>query len=125
MRSRIKLKKQFGANPKKHSKARPIAPRSVIAVRESNPGPHRTLLGQLLRVGYYSKQDGLNVIWLVYEDGQYGETTSHQYLNRHFRVIVDSGETDFFGDSRPKLLPLSEEEIAALEIVRIATASGA
>jgi hypothetical protein len=54
MRSRIKLKTQFTLSPKTYYKTRPISPRSVIAVSEDNPGPHRSLLGLILRVGYYS-----------------------------------------------------------------------
>jgi hypothetical protein len=106
MKSRVKLKKQFLASPRKFYKSRPISPRAVIAVREDNPGPHRSLIGMILRVGYYSKQDGTNVIWLVYPDGKYVETTDHRLLNRHFTVITASEETDVFGANRPQIGPL-------------------
>ena len=106
MKSRVKLKKQFEASPRKYYKSRPISPRTMIAVREDNPGPHRSLRGMVLRVGYYSKQDGTNVIWLVYPDGKYVERTDHRLLNRHFTVISASEETDLFGVDRPQIEPL-------------------
>jgi hypothetical protein len=100
MRGRLKLKKQFRQNPRKYSKKNPVPPTTLIAVREDNPGPYSRLLNQTLRVGYYSKQDGLNVIWIVYPDGKYGESTDHACLNRFFRVISVPEETDFHGDNR-------------------------
>lgn len=106
MKSRVKLKKQFETSPRKFYKSQPVSPCSVIAVRGDNPGPHRSLLGMILRVGYYSKQDGTNVIWLVYPDGKYVETTDHRLLNRHFTVITASDETDLFGIDRPQIAPL-------------------
>ena len=68
-------------------------------------------MGMVLRVGYYSRQDGTNVIWLVYPDGRYNETPDHRFLNRHFNVVVPSPETDVFGMDRPKIEPLSNDEI--------------
>jgi hypothetical protein len=124
MRSRIRLKKQFERDPKKYCKIRPIGPKSVIRVRGDNPGPYRGLIGHLLRVGYYSKQDGLNAIWIVYANGEYGETTTHSHLNRHFTIISDSGETGPYGDGRPILLPLSKEEIEHLSKIGIARCPG-
>lgn len=103
MRGRIRLKKQFKAEPRRFSKQHPVPPGSLIRVREDNPGPHRALKGQQLRVGYYSKMDGLNVIWIVYADGQYGEATDHTYFNRHFEILREADEHDFFGVNRPKL----------------------
>jgi hypothetical protein len=109
MKSRIKLKKYFEVNPRRYYKTNPIPPRTVIAVREENPGPYRKLLGLTLRVGYYSRQDGLNVVWIVYPDGKYGETTTNQHINRHFRTLSASDETDVYGVDQPILLPLDQE----------------
>jgi len=84
----------------------PIPPRSEIRVRSDNPGPYVDLLGSRLRVGYYSICDGLNVIWIVYPDGQYGETTDREHLRNHFEVGWRSDEQDMYGVNRPKLQPL-------------------
>ena len=112
MRSRIKLKKQFRLTPRKYYKTRPISPRSVITVRHDNPGPARSLLGLILRVGYYSKQDGTNVVWLVFPNGEYQQTTSQAYINRHFRILHEDEDPDLYGDARPILQPLRDEEMA-------------
>jgi len=112
MRSRIKLKKQFRLTPRKYYKTRPISPRSVITVRHDNPGPARSLLGLILRVGYYSKQDGTNVVWLVFPNGEYQQTTSQAYINRHFRILHEDEDPDLYGDARPILQPLTDEEMA-------------
>ena|ERR1700744_5042244 len=110
MRSRIALKRYFAQNPKKYSKSNPVPPRTVFVVRRENPGPYKHLLEKLLRVGYYSKQDGLNCIWIVDEDGVYAEATVHQHLNRHFQVMSASDESDLYGEARPALVPFSEEK---------------
>jgi hypothetical protein len=109
----IKRRKQF-ASAIKLQRARqsrdvtcnPIPPRSEIVVREDNPGPYTRLLSKRLRVGYYWRSEGLNVIWIVYPNADYGETTDHSHLREFFKVVVDSGETDLYGDSRPVLEPL-------------------
>jgi len=83
----------------------PICPGSEIAVREDNAGPYHKLLGQRLRVGYYSRLglDGLNVIWIVYPSAEYGETMDHSHFREFFKVVVDSGDTDYYGVNRPIL----------------------
>jgi hypothetical protein len=110
----IKRQKQFAAAIKlqrarqsRDVTCNPISPRSEIVVREENPGPYTRLLGKRLRVGYYRRSEGLNVIWIVYPSAEYGETTDHSHLREFFKIVVDSGETDFYGDSRPILEPLN------------------
>jgi hypothetical protein len=113
MTRKIKREKQHAASIKlmyarqsRDVTCNPICPGSEIAVREDNPGPYRELLGQRLRVGYYSRQDGLNVIWIVYPNAEYGQTMDHSDLREFFKVIVDSGDTDYYGVNRPILEPL-------------------
>jgi hypothetical protein len=84
----------------------PVHPGSEIAIREDHPGPFTRLLGQRLRVGYYSRHDGLNVIWIVYPNAEYGQTIDHSHLREFFRIVQDSGDTDYYGVDRPKLKPL-------------------
>ena len=88
----------------------PIPHRSVIAVRDKRgrySRPYGALIGKTLRVGYYSRQDGLDVIWIVYPNGEYGESIDHSHLYRYFEILYVSSETDLYGDDRPVLLPLS------------------
>jgi len=63
-------------------------------------------VGELFRVGYYSKQDGLDVVWLVSESGKYEQATDHEFLNKYFVVHAVSLEKDFFGVDRKTLGPL-------------------
>lgn len=102
MHSRIKPKKYFHGNPKRYDKTQPIRPCSVIVVREDNPGPYK----DLPQTGYYSKRDGLNVIWIVYPNSEYGQTINHAHLNWYFTVLSDSAETELHGENRPVFLPL-------------------
>ena len=60
-----------------------------------------------MRVGYYSRHDGLDVIWLVNANGEYMETIDHDALKRHFRVVKRSKETALFGVGRRRLPRLS------------------
>jgi len=98
--------KQVFAHQDRDITCNPIPPRSEIIVREENPGPYEYLRGKRLRVGYYSRRDGLNVIWIVNPNAEYGETTDHSHLRQFFKVVFDSGETDLYGDDRPVLKPL-------------------
>ena len=76
----------------------------LVRADSSTPGwQGRT--GEVLRVGYYSRQDGLECIWLVDTAGEYVETTDREYLLRYFEIVELSDETDFFGDNRPLLEP--------------------
>jgi len=80
----------------------PIPPDSELSVKEIPDSPYLHLAQQRLRVGYYSRQDGLDCIWIVYPDGKYGETIDHAHLDEFFVVKRLSNVTDFFGDgSRP------------------------
>ena len=68
-------------------------------------------IGDIWRVGYYSKQDGLDCIWLVNTEGVYDWTSDHDWLGRKFEVLSLSDEDDFHGDDHDILLALSEDEI--------------
>ena len=95
----------------------PIPPRSVLRLAKLWPNArkqgHET--GEIWRVGYYSKQDGLDCIWLVNTKGEYHMTSDHDWLYRKFEVLSLSNEDDFHGDDREVLKPLSEEDIRYYE----------
>lgn len=67
----------------------------------------RKRLGKHYRVGYYSRKDGLNTIWLVDDRGRYCETTNRKYLLKYFKVLRLSQNTDYFGVYRRPLRRLS------------------
>lgn len=85
------------------SKPIPIPPRTTLSVTSGPNNPYSHLSGRKIRIGYYSEQDGLDCIWLVYPDGEYGETTDHDHIYRYFVVEELSDETDFYGMEREPL----------------------
>jgi hypothetical protein len=86
-----------------------IPPRSVIRLAKALPGQDgwRDDLGKVFRVGYYSKMDGLDCVWLVNDAGEYNETTDQKTIREQFEIVSLSDETDLFGDNRPPLKPLN------------------
>ena len=93
---------------------RPLPPKSIVKLirlwpRARKRGYER---GQTWRIGYYSRQDGLDVIWLVNASGVYGQTANHDWIAKHFEVVFHSSERSFYGGNRPQLGPLTEPAVA-------------
>jgi hypothetical protein len=85
-----------------------ILPRSrvrLVSADRSTPA-WRGQIGRVFRVGYYSRQDGLDCIWLVNEKGQYEQTTDRSSLLSHFVIERLTHERDYFGAHKPRLRPL-------------------
>ena len=87
-----------------------IPPLSVVelARADAKTPAWKEELGRRFRVGYYSKQDGLDVIWLVDETGDYCETTDRDFLLKYFDIIELSEVSDYFGDDSEIIGPLRE-----------------
>lgn len=85
-----------------------IPPRSrVRLVRADRTTPTwKDEIGRRFRVGYYSRQDGLDCIWLVNENGEYEQTTDRDYLLRFFEIEQLTNEKDYFGVHKRRLGPL-------------------
>jgi len=79
----------------------PIRPLSIIEL--ILPFNHRSknMLNKKLRVGFYSRQDGLDVIWLVNKFGIYQESIDHAFLMKYFRIISESDIYDYHGAYQP------------------------
>jgi len=92
----------------KHDAPIPIPPRSVVrlARRHGRKGFWERNRGRVFRVGYYSKADGLDCIWLVNDDGIYEQATDHDFLYRYFDVIQFANHSNWYGHRQPKLLPI-------------------
>lgn len=58
------------------------------------------------RIGFYSRQDGLDVIWLVTEDGEYLETVDHDFLEENFELIRLSDIQDPYGENDDVIGPI-------------------
>lgn len=61
--------------------------------------------GRIFRIGYYRRNDGLDCVWLVDDEGDYGETVDQEMIRTHFKVLQLSDETDLFGADRPAIGP--------------------
>jgi hypothetical protein len=86
-----------------------VPPRSVVQCigYSKRTGVYEADLGRHFRIGYYGAcQDGLAVVWLVDERGEYVATADHDDLRRYFRVVRRSDETDYYGDRRRPLRAL-------------------
>jgi len=82
-----------------------IPPRSrVRLLRADDQTPSwKKDIGRQFRVGYYSRKDGLDCIWLVNEEGEYEQTTNLKFLLKYFDVEHWSREKSFFGRGRRPL----------------------
>jgi hypothetical protein len=87
-----------------------IPPRTIVKLL-SEWGNNR---GRIFRIGYYSPQDDLNVVWLVNETGEYERTTDQASIKVDFEVLKRSDETDWFGKDREVLKPITNEELLKL-----------
>jgi hypothetical protein len=70
-------------------------------------------VGRRFRIGYYSRNDGLDTIWLVNDAGEYEQTTDRGFLLKYFKIVKLSGEKDFFGKNRRRLPRLRSSSHAA------------
>jgi hypothetical protein len=85
-----------------------IPPKTRVVLR-GGPGlgsEHRAEAGRAFRVGYYSREDGLDCIWLVNDAGEYEQTVDRDYLVKHFDVVRLGRAADPFGEGEPRLRPL-------------------
>jgi hypothetical protein len=85
-----------------------IPPRSMFRlVRSDRKTPTWSRdIGKVFRIGYYSKQDGLDCIWLVNNLGEYEQTVDRDYLLKYFEPVTISSEINFYGIGKPKLRAL-------------------
>ena len=75
-----------------------LPPRSVVRVRAVDADWDSGInVGDRFRIGYYNKQDGPNVVWLVNALGEYQETWDQVSLLDTFEVVERSGVTDLYG----------------------------
>ena len=84
-----------------------IPPRSVVRLIHADSDWDTNLkVGDEFRIGYYSRQDGPNCVWLVDKSAEYIGTWDQKSLLESFEVVSLSDETDIYGLHRPVLQPL-------------------
>lgn len=98
------------------SKPVPIRPKSVVRLARADRSTPtwRKELGKIFRVGYYSRQDGLDCIWLVNESGEYEQTTDHDRLYKYFDIIQLSDEKSLFGRNKPRLTAINPASLSPI-----------
>ena len=93
---------------KKYPFPTPIPPCTVLRVKGSPSKEWKGNVGKHFRVGYYSRKDGLDCIWLVNDDGEYQETIDHEFLYKFFEIELLSKERSLYGRNRPHLGPITD-----------------
>ena len=107
MKKKIEVRLPFAVKPKKkYSFLVPIPPCSVVSVRRDAGKPWARKVGRVFRIGYYSKMDGLDCIWLVDETGSYDQTIDHECLNKFFEIQSVAKERSLYGRGRPQFAPM-------------------
>src|SRR3984893_17615693 len=89
-----------------------IPPRSrvrLIRADDQTPSSKKDI-GREFRVGYYSRQDGLDCIWLVNEQGEYEQTTDRDALLHYFTVEKLTDERNYYGANKRKLGALKSKK---------------
>ena len=86
----------------------PIPPGSVVrlAHADKETPEWRREQGRVFRVGYYSRADGLDCVWLVNDDGVYEQATDHEFLYRYFDIIQLGETANWYGRKKPQMLPI-------------------
>ena len=109
----IKRRKVSGArvrvttNPReKYPFRAPIPPCSIVRVRAASRNLWRKEIGRRFRIGYYSRKDGLDCIWLVNEKGKYEQTIDHDFLQKYFEIETISKERSLYGMNRAPFKPM-------------------
>ena len=81
---------------------KPIAPKTVLKIKKlwRNAFPQYKV-GQIWHVGYYSKADGLDVVWLspLTGDVDRWETADQTWVKKHFEVVKPSKEKSLYAPS--------------------------
>ena len=84
-----------------------VPPRSVVRAKHDPFHDGSVGAGESFRVGFYSLQDGPNVVRLVDASGEYKHWLDQATLNEHFELVSRSDELDTYGHNRPILGPLA------------------
>ncbi len=79
----------------------PIAPCTVV--RALNPLEWPWLTEDRYRIGYYSRIDGLNCVWMVNRRGEYEQTIDQDTVKANFAIVTVSDEAELYADRRGQL----------------------
>ena len=90
----------------------PYPPLTVIRLKKLWPHARKQghEKGEIWRVGYYSRQDGLECIWLVDDRGEYSWTVEVSGLEDKFEILSRSKEKNRYGRNCPPFRKLTSIE---------------
>jgi len=82
-----------------------IPPLSVVRLvcADKHTPQWKDQIGRTFRIGYYSRQDGTDCVWLVNDAGEYEQTVDQAALDQYFVVVERSKERAIFGQQRPPI----------------------
>jgi hypothetical protein len=97
-------------------KTKILPPRTVLRLKRLWPHARKKghEIGEIRRVGYYSPQDGLEVVWLVNNNGDYNWTADYDWIKKHFEILELSKERSLYGGKRPKLGNINKDDLERL-----------
>jgi hypothetical protein len=83
-------------------------PRTIVRLKKLWPHARKKgkEIGQIYRIGYYCENCGIDIVWLVDENGSYNWTADNEFIERHFEIVENSKERSIFGEGKPKIEPL-------------------
>jgi len=110
------MKYQYQA-PRITTKPVPIPPQSVVRWARTDRAARRWKedIGRIFRIGYYSRMDGLDCIWLVNDEGEYEQTLDHEFLYRYLDVIHFAKDTNWYGHKRPLVPAIRPADLTVLK----------
>jgi hypothetical protein len=85
----------------------PLSVVKIVKVTTDEPA-WNSYEGRIFRIGYYRKNDGLDCVWLVDDQGSYSETIDQEMVRTHCEVLERSDEADLYGVDRPIIGPRIE-----------------
>lgn len=89
-----------------------IPPKTIVKLvrYDVNTPNWKDDVGNIYCIGYYSKQDGLDTLWLVDAAGNYCQTTDKEYLLKYFEILTLGNAVDYYGENSPAIRGITKDE---------------
>jgi len=88
-------------------KTKPLPPGTILRLAKLWPHARKKghEIGEIRQVGYYSRQDGLDCVWLVDDKGRYNWSADQKWVLDKFEVVKRSVEPGLYGKTKRKIDP--------------------
>ncbi|KIE42207.1 hypothetical protein [Geobacter anodireducens] len=89
-----------------------IPPKTIVRLfkYDENTPDWKDDVDNIYCVGYYSRQDGLETLWLVDMKGDYCQTTDKDFLLKYFEILTIGDVEDYYGENSPVIAGISVDE---------------